>query len=95
MRWITELFRSIFEAIFGFCRHSSLSRPFTIDGQTYKVCMDCSQQIFYSSETLLPLSRRELRRMRAEQTAATAVAMMPATAEAREAAVRRHKTAAA
>jgi hypothetical protein len=94
MSWITELFRTIFEAIFGFCRHSSLSRPFTIDGQTYKVCMDCSQQIFYSSETLLPLSRREVRRMRAEQTAA-AVAMMPATAEAREAAVRRHKTAAA
>ena len=95
MRWITELLQNIFEAIFGFCRHNSLSRPFTIDGQTYKVCMDCSQQVFYSSETMLPLSRRELRRLRAEQTA-TAVAMMPASAEAREAAVRRaHKTAAA
>lgn len=95
MRWITELLQNIFEAIFGFCRHNNLSRPFTIDGQTYKVCMDCSQQVFYSSETMLPLSRRELRRLRAEQTNAD-VAVMPATAEAREAAVRRaHKTAAA
>ena len=95
MRWIMELFQSVFEAIFGFCRHSNLSRPFTIEGQTYKVCMDCSQQIFYSRDTMLPLSRRELRRLRAEQ-ASTAVAMMPATAEERVAFARRsRKTAAA
>lgn len=95
MRWITELFQSVFEAIFGFCRHSNLSRPFTIEGQTYKVCMDCSQQIFYSRDTMLPLSRRELRRLRTEQ-ASTAVAMMPATAEERVAFARRsRKTAAA
>jgi hypothetical protein len=95
MRWITDLFQSIFEAIFGFCRHNSLSRPFTIDGQTYKVCMDCSQQVFYSRDTMMPLSRRELRHLRAEQANA-AVAMMPATAEAREAVARRsRKTAAA
>ena len=95
MRWITELFQSIFEAIFGFCRHNNLSRPFTIDGQTYKVCMDCSQQVFYSRDTMLPLSRRELRHLRAEQANA-AVAIMPASAEAREAVARRsRKTAAA
>lgn len=95
MRWITDLFQSIFEAIFGFCRHNNLSRPFTIDGQTYKVCMDCSQQVFYSRDTMLPLSRRELRHLRAEQANA-AVAMMPATAEGREAVARRsRKTAAA
>jgi hypothetical protein len=97
MRWIMELFQSVFEAIFGYCRHSNLSRPFTIDGQTYKVCMDCSQQVFYSRDTMLPLSRRELRHLRAEQAAAAAaVSIMPATAEAREAVIRRtHKTAAA
>ena len=95
MRWIMEFFQSVFEAIFGYCRHSNLSRPFTIEGQTYKVCMDCSQQVFYSRETMLPLSRRELRHLRADQAAA-AVSMMPATAEAREAVIRRsHKTAAA
>jgi hypothetical protein len=90
-----EFFQPVIEAIFGYCRHSNLSRPFTIEGQTYKVCMDCSQQVFYSRDTMLPLSRRELRRLHAEQAAA-AVSVMPATAEAREAAVRRaHKTAAA
>jgi hypothetical protein len=95
MRWIMELFQSVFEAIFGYCRHSNLSRPFTIDGQTYKVCIDCSQQVFYSRDTMLPLSRRELRHLRAEQAAA-AVSIMPATAEAREAAIRgARKTAAA
>ncbi|HEY3990341.1 MAG TPA: hypothetical protein VGM02_13650 [Acidobacteriaceae bacterium] len=95
MRWIMEFFQSVFEAIFGFCRHNNLSRPFTIDGQTYKVCMDCSQQVFYSRDTMKPLSRRELRHLRAEQASA-AVAMMPATAEAREAVARRsRKTAAA
>ncbi len=95
MRWITDLLQSIFEAIFGFCRHNNLSRPFTIEGQTYKVCMDCSQQVFYSRDTMLPLSRRELRHLRAEQANAS-VAIMPATAEAREAVARRsRKTAAA
>jgi hypothetical protein len=95
MHWITDFFQSVFEAIFGFCRHNNQSRPFTIEGQTYKVCMDCSQQIFYSRDTMLPLSRRELRYLRAEQATA-AVAVMPATAEGREAAARRsRKTAAA
>jgi hypothetical protein len=95
MRWITELFQSVFEAIFGFCRHNNLSRPFTIEGQTYKVCLDCSQQIFYSRDTMLPLTRRELRHLRAEQASAS-VAMMPSTAEARVAVARRaRKTAAA
>jgi hypothetical protein len=95
MRWITELFQSVFEAIFGFCSHNNLSRPFTIEGHTYKVCMDCSQQVFYSPDTMKPLSRRELRHLRAEQ-ATSAVAVMPATAAAREAVARRsRKTAAA
>jgi hypothetical protein len=95
MRWIMEFLQSVFEAIFGYCRHSNLSRPFTIEGQTYKVCMDCSQQVFYSRDTMLPLSRRELGHLRAEQAEA-AVSIMPATAEAREAVIRRaHKTAAA
>jgi hypothetical protein len=94
MRWITEFFQSVIEAIFGFCRHNNQSRPFTIEGQTYKVCMDCSHQIFYSPDTMLPLSRRELRHLRAEQ-ATTSIAVMPATAEAREAARRSRKIAAA
>ena len=95
MRWIMEFIQSVFEAIFGFCRHNNLSRPFTIEGHTYKVCMDCSQQVFYSPDTMKPLSRRELRHLRAADATA-AVAVMPTTAAAREAVARRsRKTAAA
>lgn len=95
MRWIMEFLQSVFEAIFGFCRHNNLSRPFTIEGHTYKVCMDCSQQVFYSPDTMKPLSRRELRHLRTAE-ATSAVAMMPATAAGREAAARHsRKTAAA
>ena len=93
MRWITDFFTSVLEALFG-CRHSNLSRPFTIDAQTYKVCMDCSSQIFYSPETMKPLSARELRRHRTLETSAS-VAIMPATAEARDAVARRSKKTAA
>ena len=91
MRWILEFLQSIFEAIFG-CRHSNLSRPFTIYGHTYKVCMECSTQVFYSRETMKPLSRRELRHLHAAEAAA-AVAVMPASDAARRAA--RRRTAAA
>ncbi len=91
MNWILEFLQSIFEAIFG-CRHSNLSRPFTIAGHTYKVCMECSNQVFYSRETMKPLNRRELRQLRAAELTA-GVAMMPSTDEARRAA--RRKTVAA
>jgi hypothetical protein len=93
MRWIMDLFVSVFESLFG-CRHSNLSRPFTIDGQTYKVCMECSSQVFYSKENMRPLRSREVRVLRAQQAAA-AVAVMPATAAGREAVARRSKKSAA
>ena len=59
MRRITEFFESA-DGMFRFCLHSNLTRLFTIEGQTYKVCVDCSRHIFYSPETMLPLRRREL-----------------------------------
>lgn len=93
MRWVMDLLISVFESLFG-CRHGNLSRPFTIEGKTYKVCMDCSGQVFYSPETMRPLRARELRQMRAAEATA-AVAVMPATAEAREAVARRSKKTAA
>lgn len=93
MRWIMDLLISVFESLFG-CRHGNLSRPFTIDGQTYKVCMDCSSQVFYSRETMKPLRASEVRQLRAQQAAA-AVTVMPATAAAREAVARRSRKNAA
>lgn len=33
--------------LFG-CHHQNLSRVFTLDGQTYRVCCDCGAQFEYS-----------------------------------------------
>jgi hypothetical protein len=63
---------NILQAIFNFfyaillgCRHDRLTRPFTIQRQTYKVCLDCGKQVYYSADTMRPLSAREVRRMHA------------------------------
>lgn len=66
---------SILRAIFNFlceillgCRHDRLTRPFTIERQTYKVCLSCGKHLYYSADTMRPLSARELRRMQAVQS---------------------------
>jgi hypothetical protein len=37
--------------LFG-CHHSHLSRVFTIDGRTYRVCCDCGAKFAYSLATM-------------------------------------------
>lgn len=34
------------------CRHSALSRVFTLQRRTYQVCFDCGAQLDYSLETM-------------------------------------------
>ncbi len=98
MTLFSNLFGFFYEALFG-CRHSKLTRPFTIEAETYKVCLDCGKQIYYSTERMTPLSGRELRQLRATQASLISdvgVAVMPATAAEREAVARRsHKSNAA
>jgi hypothetical protein len=38
----------------GTCRHRRQSRPFTLDNETYKVCLDCGKKIEYSLESMTP-----------------------------------------
>ena len=64
MKLIMNLFWFFWDIVFG-CRHWSQTRPFTLDQQTYKVCLDCGKQIYYSTERMTPLSAREVRRMKA------------------------------
>ena len=54
------------EILFG-CSHSRLSRPFTLHGETYEVCLDCGKQIYYSAQEMRPLTPWEVRRMKAAQ----------------------------
>lgn len=87
MNTIANFFSSVFgffyELIFG-CRHGRLTRPFTLEAETYKVCLDCGRQIFYSSERMSPLTSREVRRMKAAQAQAGFVHVMPATVAGRK-----------
>jgi hypothetical protein len=64
MTWIHSLLGFVYDILFG-CRHWSQTRPFTLEKQTYKVCLDCGKQIYYSRERMTPLSAREVRRLKA------------------------------
>jgi hypothetical protein len=95
---ISSVFGFFYELLFG-CRHNRQTRPFTLEAETYKVCLDCGRQIFYSSERMTPLTGREIRRMKAER-AQDFVRVMPhvmpaATAERKLLAERGRKSTAA
>ena len=65
---LTQPFTKALERAFG-CHHSHLSRVFTIDGHSYKVCCDCGARFRYSLRTMSILRRHKhfpgLRRLRA------------------------------
>ena len=64
---VTHPLASVLEFAFG-CHHTKLSRVFTIDGHSYKVCCSCGAHFEYSLETMSIRSRRKmfpaLRRLR-------------------------------
>jgi hypothetical protein len=52
----------LYDFMFG-CGHEHVTRPFTLNRRTYKVCLDCGKQIYYSPVTMRQLTAREVRRM--------------------------------
>jgi len=52
------------EILFG-CTHSRVTRPFTLENETYEVCLDCGKQIYYSAVEMRPLTAWEVRRLKA------------------------------
>ena len=50
---------AILDFLFG-CHHVHLSRVFTLQGETYKVCCDCAAKFGYSLETMSTESRLPL-----------------------------------
>jgi hypothetical protein len=44
------------------CRHTNLSRVFTIEGKSYKVCCDCGAHFNYSLDKMSVVHRRASRR---------------------------------
>ncbi len=79
MNILRSIFNFLYEILLG-CRHDRQTRPFTIEQQTYKVCLECGKHIYYSADTMRPLSGRELRRMHVVQSGELKV--MPATGTA-------------
>jgi hypothetical protein len=49
--FVTSLLLKIYDVIFG-CRHAKLSRVFTIEGETYRVCLQCGTKLPFSLETM-------------------------------------------
>lgn len=56
---------NFFYEIFLGCSHGRLTRIFTMQQETYRVCLDCGKHIPYSPITMRPLTLRELRRIKA------------------------------
>jgi hypothetical protein len=67
---VTQPIANALEFAFG-CRHHTLSRVFTIDGRSYKVCCDCGARFRYSLETMSIVTHHKrfpsLRRLQARQ----------------------------
>lgn len=76
MNFFRAVYKFFYEILLG-CSHDRLTRPFTLHERTYKVCLDCGSQIFYSSATMRPLSAREVRRINAVQASDVDVKVMP------------------
>lgn len=67
---VTHPLASALDYAFG-CHHAKLSRVFTIEGHTYKVCCDCGAHFEYSLQTMSIVDRCKLfpslRRLRARR----------------------------
>jgi len=48
---LMSILTAILDFLFG-CRHGHLSRVFTLQGETYRVCCDCGAKYGYSLETM-------------------------------------------
>lgn len=54
------MFLECIKIIFSGCGHKNITRPFTIKGETYKVCLDCGAEIYYSLEHYRFLTKKEI-----------------------------------
>ncbi|MFZ0662779.1 MAG: hypothetical protein WAM66_08815 [Acidobacteriaceae bacterium] len=77
MTILSAIFNFFYEIFLG-CSHQHLTRPFTLQNETYKVCLDCGKQIYYSPVAMRPLNVLEIRRLNAARSGE--VRVMPAIA---------------
>jgi hypothetical protein len=77
MQWLKLALAFMVDLLFG-CRHAHLSRPFTIEERSYKICLDCGQEMPYSVEAMRLLRPWEV--LRSERARRTATLPAPAHA---------------
>lgn len=78
MKVFRAVFNFLYEIVLG-CSHQHLTRPFTLEKETYKVCLDCGKQIYYSPITMRPLNVREVHRLHAARAGEVRVMPTPGT----------------
>jgi len=66
MEWVAEWLLKSYDFAFG-CHHRNLSRVFTIEGRTYRVCCGCGVSFKYSLENMS--MERRARRIRPNRSA--------------------------
>jgi hypothetical protein len=54
---MSTILHAAIDAVFG-CRHSHVTRPFTLRRKTYEVCLDCGREIPYSLVTMSQIKGR-------------------------------------
>jgi hypothetical protein len=57
MNLIASFFSGVLNFLFG-CGHDNVTRPFTLQHRTYKVCLDCGHELPYSAQTMRYVSPR-------------------------------------
>jgi hypothetical protein len=62
MSFLSTFLNSVLDILFG-CGHENVTRPFTLQKHTYKVCLDCGKELPYSAVTMSYLTAREVRAM--------------------------------
>lgn len=61
MSLLGSIYEFFFQIFFG-CSHGNLTRPFTLQARSYKVCLDCGRQLPYSLEKMRALHPWEVKR---------------------------------
>lgn len=79
MSVVRAVLKFLYEVFLG-CNHEHLTRPFTLQNETYMVCLDCGRRIYYSTETMRTLTAREARRIHAANAGEVRVMPSPAGA---------------
>ena len=70
MSLLRAIYSFFYEIIFG-CSHGNLTRPFTLQTHSYKVCLDCGRQFPYSLEKMRTIHPWEVVKLRPAVTELT------------------------